>query len=238
MKSEELRIWGLEPFSIFKFQLLIVLLCAVLLSSCELFDNDDIRKPTKEELDKQFAAHWNKPEYQTARTADAETYLTAEEKEIFYYLNLVRLNPPLFAKTYAEAYKGQSGWTNGYAWDERKKSLIEELLEMQPLGLIYPDRTLYESAKCFAEQGGALGLTGHDRSKTTCDKIHHAEVCSYGGNQNGLTNVMSYLIDAGENNAALGHRRILLDERYDRMGAAIQPHKNYKHVNVCNFFRR
>ena len=126
----------------------------------------------------------------------------------------------------------------GYAWDERKQSLIETLSDMEPLGLIEPDEALYDDARCFAYQSGTLGITGHDRSQTTCAGFRHAECCHYGGEKNGLSIVMALLIDAGENNAALGHRKILLDSRYDKMGVAIQPHTKYQFNAVLNFKRK
>lgn len=43
---------------------------------------------------------WNNPKYRLANTAKNEDYLTSEEKMIYYYLNLVRMNPDLFLQTF------------------------------------------------------------------------------------------------------------------------------------------
>jgi uncharacterized protein YkwD len=43
---------------------------------------------------------WDNPKYRLANTAINEDYLTKEEKMIYYYLNLVRMNPELFLDTF------------------------------------------------------------------------------------------------------------------------------------------
>jgi hypothetical protein len=208
---------------------LIILIVLLSTNACSK-EPDDM-----ETLDARYAAQWDKPEYRAACTADEEDYLSVEEKEVYKYLNFVRINPLLFAQTYATGYDGDNGWSKGYAWDERKASLIDELLEMEPLPLVYPDSELYELASCFAYRGGQLGIVGHDRSSTGCSTGYHAECCHYGGAKNGLSIVMALLIDAGENNAALGHRRILLDGDYVKLGVSIQPHVSYKINAVLDF---
>lgn len=237
-----------RPNAAYWLNILFMLICVFCFSSCDhLKDNDteeidpDVANsayPTKEQLDKKYAKEWNKPEYQKAHTAKQATYLTAEEKEVYYYLNLARINPPLFARTYATGYEGDHGWGRGYAWDERKKSLIKTLSDMKAVGLMEPDEALFEIARCFAYESGRLGITGHDRSLTGCSNGWHAECCHYGGVKNGLSIVMSFLIDAGESNAALMHRAILLDSRYDRMGVSIQPHSKYQLNAVLDFKRK
>lgn len=43
---------------------------------------------------------WNNPKYRLANSAKDEDYLTKEEKMIYYYLNLIRMNPDLFLQTF------------------------------------------------------------------------------------------------------------------------------------------
>lgn len=66
-------------------------------------------------------------------------------------------------------------------------------------------------------------------------KLNVAECCDYGGCYGGLEIIMSLLIDAGENNAALGHRRICLDSSYHYLGVAIRNHKEYGKNAVLDF---
>ena len=46
---------------------------------------------------------WNNPVYRLANTAKNENYLTEDEKMVFYFLNLVRMNPELFRETFIDA---------------------------------------------------------------------------------------------------------------------------------------
>lgn len=188
-----------------------------------------------EDLDKQFESQWSLQERNRANTAINETYLSKVEKEVYYYLNLFRINPPLFGKTYASAYDGSIGYSKGYAFDERKESLLLELSQLESLPLLRPDELLFESADCFATEGGKQGIVGHDRSTTGCMKLNVAECCHYGGCFSGYEIVMAFLVDAGEGNAALGHRRILLNSRYNMLGVAIRDHATYKKNVVLDF---
>ena len=192
------------------------------------------KKPTKADLDAKYRSSWESYG-KSANTAANERYLSVVEKDVFYYLNLARINPPLFAETYASGYMGDNGWVNGYAWDARKRSLMEELKAMKPLPLVVPDTGMYGLASCFAGSSGRRGMTGHDRTGTGCAGGYNAECCHYGGVQNGLSIVMCLLIDAGENNANLGHRRICLKNVKYGMGVAVRPHARYKVVWVLDF---
>jgi len=198
--------------------------------------NEEIDRAQLVSWDKQYASQWSTSERQQANSAASLSYLNDEEKEVFYYLNLMRLNPPLFAKTYATAYAGDTGWAKGYAFDERKASLIEELGALKPMPLLTPSDELYDSADCFATQGGALGITGHSREGTTCNADPQmAECCDFGNCPTGFAIVMHFLIDAGESNARLGHRRILLTEGLTQMGVAIRDHVKYEKMAVLDF---
>ena len=197
---------------------------------------EDRNRSAQEALDQQFVGQWSVEEQLEANSAARVSYLAVAEREVFYYLNLMRLNPARFADTYANAYNGMIGWKNSYAFDERKASLIRELKLMKPIPILRPDDRLFESAECLASKGGVMGLTGHDRKGTGCeDNIGLAECCSSKGYSGGLAIVMDLLIDAGENNAALGHRRILLNEKYEWMGVAIRPHRDYGSMVVMDF---
>ncbi|MBO4811190.1 MAG: hypothetical protein J5552_06430 [Prevotella sp.] len=197
---------------------------------------EDRNRSAQTALDEQFAKQWTEEERQQANSAAQVSYLSLAEREVFYYLNLLRMNPVRFANTYANAYTGMIGWKNGYAFDERKASLLQELRSMKPLPLLRPDDRLFESAECLASNGGRLGLIGHDRSGTGCkENIGLAECCSAKGYGNGLPIVMDFLIDAGENNTTLGHRHILLNGLYEWMGVAIRQHKDYGAMVVMDF---
>ncbi|MDR2562414.1 MAG: hypothetical protein LBC98_00555 [Prevotellaceae bacterium] len=192
--------------------------------------NENESRKVREQLDRTFEAF--KSNYKEANTAENVNYLTRTEKDVFYYLNLMRANPPLFADTYVKNYVGVPGVIKPYAFDERKQSLMRELKQLKALDLIYPDAEIYEYAECFARKSGELGTVGHERGETGCPEEIYAECCDY-GNNDGLLTVLDLLIDAGENNAALGHRKLCLSE-YGMAGVSVKPHLAMGYVCVIN----
>ena len=226
---------------------MIILVFAAIIPSCNkvedaidsIFEtNEEACRSQQKELDRKFELQWSLQERERANTAMNEPYLTEVEKEVYYYLNLARINPALFGETYAAAYDGTAGYYKGYAFDERKKSLLEELAQMDSLPVLMPDEILFESADCFATEGGMQGIMGHDRSTTGCMKLNVAECCHYGGCYGGWSIVMEFLIDAGEGNEALGHRRICLRSKYRFMGVAIRPHQKARKNVVLDLASR
>jgi len=180
-------------------------------------------------------ASWSTEEIDAATTTDSADYLTQQEKQVYLYLNLARLYPRKFAATYLESYDGPKGYSKGYAFDERKQSLLTELYSRNPAQALQPDYEQFLGADCFATEMGQLGRTGHARSGTSCSKNFKGECCDYGNYSNGIYHVLELLIDSGENNAELGHRRICLDSKYTLLGAAIRSHKKYGKNAVLDF---
>lgn len=293
---------------------------------------------------------WNNPLYRMANTAASEDYLREEEKMIYYYLNLVRMNPELFRETFIEArlhvkyhgeieikipvydtltvedyntpltrdeffnlpvhklyideipnngasrfiqkkmigksehsekYRYDINYTGLYRYLENNHpellmlknldkfslaepgkgrilfklynekytyynrtyeeetagsyyymSLFKTLKTMDPLDPLYPDRQLYRTAECWAEEAGERGLKGHDR--IYCRSDYHAEACDY-GNNNGFDVVLNLLVDKYV--PSLGHRKALLGD-FSTMGAAIRPHDSGLEYNAVLDFKR
>jgi hypothetical protein len=199
---------------------------------------EEIDRNALVELDIKFSNQWTEAERKQANSAVSADYLTQVEKEVYYYLNLMRINPPRFAETYAKAYNGSTGWENGFAFDERKDSLLRELAHKEPMPVLVPDYNLFRSADCFANNCGVLGLTGHDRTESGCgENPGIGECCDYWGCHTGYAIIMRMLIDAGENNADLGHRFVLLYPPLTKMGAAVRDHINFEKIAVLDFGR-
>ena len=100
---------------------------------------------------------------------------------------------------------------------------------MKPKPVLKPDRKLYESALCHANESGECGYTGHMRSK--CTGYFTGECCHY-GDSGALDIVVKLLID--RNVASLGHRRICFGD-YTELGVSIRPHASYGKNAVLDF---
>ena len=109
-------------------------------------------------------------------------------------------------------------------------TLMDYLLQMKPVPALYPDKELFESAKCHAETMGKEGKLGHKRIDG-CKSKFRGECCSYGVSEP-LGVVIQLLIDRGV--YSLGHRYICLGT-YQTIGVSAKPHKSFKINYVLDF---
>ena len=180
-----------------------------------------------------FSSEWNDARYLACNTAAGTRYLSSEEKQVIYILNLVHSNPKLFANTVVAQYPDYSKKLHLKNIPEFQ-SLLDTLRKVRTLSLLYPDSLCSESAKCHALSAGKAGYVGHDRKTEECKtkKRHQGECCQYGYN-NALSIVMALLIDQGV--PSLGHRFLCLSD-YGHVGVSIQPHTSYGHNTVIDFY--
>ncbi len=174
--------------------------------------------------------YFTSSELATANTAVNEDYLTDEEKNIYLYTNLVRLYPKKFYEFY-RAYVIADGEEAKLRSNQYYTSLTKELKTRKPVGVLLPERKMFELAECWAVESGELGLLGHDR--VDCPRGYSGENCGYGYDNTGLYFVMLLLIDEGVK--GVGHRKNILYEEFKGLGAAIRDHKTYKYDAVQNF---
>ena len=178
-----------------------------------------------------FDNHFSKSEKKIANTASKFTYLTKTEKEVFFYLNLARINPKLFAKTFLINNKEKIDCEKDY------NSLYKTLTKMDPLGPLYFNHDFYLFAKCHAIQSGKRDYVGHERkSGSGCKPITSSKSwgeCCYYGEEDALAIVLDLLVDC--NYRGLGHRKIMLSEQFKSMGVYIAPHKSYNFNAVLDF---
>ncbi|KAF5049831.1 hypothetical protein DSECCO2_435790 [anaerobic digester metagenome] len=160
---------------------------------------------------------WIYPNYTPANTAKDANYLTEDEKKVYYYLNLVRMLPSLYADVFLPAMQDST--------DTRDKELVAILTGMTPVLPLTPDSDLYESARCFAIESGMRDYVGHIR--TDCKKRFHAECCVYGTTD--PLGIINCLLQSPP------HREICLSQDYSHIGISIQPHKSYKVNAVLDF---
>lgn len=186
-------------------------------------------------------------------TGDHEKYLTQDEKDVIYYLNMARTNPERYAEEFLEPmlgfFKGtkykEPGWDYYMETKEGKKPLEELIVEMKrmnPVGKLLPARGLSLAARDHASDQsvtGEVGHTGKDRSDID-ERIERygkwkgniGENISYGFTS-GRDIVSQLLIDDGVPNR--GHRVIIFSEDFRFAGISILHHKKYSHICVIDF---
>ena len=177
-------------------------------------------------------SEWSDAELAKANTAQ-NTSLSQQEKLVFLYCNLARLDGAKFMRTYAAKYlTGNSSYVS---------SLKRDLQQVKNRPMLYPEKNLCYTAAIHAEDMGTLGKIGHNSSDgtgcfTRIGKYYKcgtaAENCSY-GYSDALDIVMQLLID--ENTPSLGHRENILSSTYHAMGTSIKPHKVYRYNCVQDF---
>jgi hypothetical protein len=166
---------------------------------------------------------WADKKYQGANTAVSETYLSQNERDVYYYVDLARMFPSRFADIYLLDEDGNP------PSEGNKLSLYQDLKKMKPLPPFQPDEQLSKTAECWANEAGKDGIVGHDRKN--CKDDYWAECCHYGGSS-ALGVVLSLLIDNGV--PSLGHRYACLGS-YTLLGVSIRPHKTYGNNAVLDF---
>jgi len=172
-------------------------------------------------------------ELDAANTAKNVDYLTVNERNVIFYLNLARINGKLFAQTYAQKYIDSTKWKkNIYV-----TSLITTLKNQSYLKPLIPSKEVSDIAKKYAILMGKEGFTGHRDTDKRFSALKtgyksRGENCDY-GNKNSLAIVMNLLIDDGI--SSYGHRKNILDKEYNYIGVSIQPHKTYKYTCVMDF---
>jgi len=179
-----------------------------------------------------YAQQWSDSTLAMCNTANEIGYLTQEEKAVIFYINLVRVNPKLFAQTYLKTYLD----TAPIKKSKYLESLKNELNKMKKISPIEPQFDLFEVAKKHAIEMGNQGKTGHvslsgenyeSRAIELSKRYEKAmENCQY-GYSDGLSIVIDLLID--EEIPDVSHRKSLLNPDVKYIGVAIRKHKVYRY---------
>jgi hypothetical protein len=167
----------------------------------------------------------------TASQPPKEPYFTTGDAGVIEALNWVRANPIRFIEQIL-LNPTSEGFVQPEDRDEYFNSLLVDLNHFQPIKttLTY-DPVMYESAMCHAVSSGQKGFVGHERQDGVCKENFMAECISYGPYRP-IKIVCNLLIDRGV--PSLGHRKILLSNRYTRIGVSTQPHATYNHNTVID----
>ena len=201
--------------------------CVVLTSFSKEIKPDSTVNPLKK-----YAAIWADHKYDSYNTASTASYLSLEEKNVLWVLNMARAFPQQFLNTVVLNPK-----SDYYVKPEKRNhyfiSLMTTLKKMKPILIpLTPDSTAFISARCHAIQSGIEGRIGHDRSRSGCTKEFEGECCDY-GNDNAVDILLNLLVDDGI--PGVGHRLICLSNSYTKIGISIQPHKVYEVNTVMDF---
>lgn len=170
-------------------------------------------------------------EIDDSNTAEALNYLTLEEQKVYLYTNLARKYPQKF-EVFFRNFVIESGKEEKLTTNSYYSTLSNELKTKDPVGILHPDASMFELAKCWALESGKKGLVGHDRVK--CLKGYDAENCAY-GYSSAQNTVMQLLIDDGV--SSLGHRKNIFHVEMKGLGVAIRPHRDIEVCTVQNFSR-
>jgi len=182
---------------------------------------------------------WNVELLNTAANAD---YLTDEEKNLVLATNMVRTDPPKFAELYVSEVIGYyQGRLLKYPFEipietqEGKAPAVQVyriLLKTKPMGILYPSAGMSRAARDHAESLSVSGRIGHGSGNAPAKRLQKfgkwtgcmGENISYGP-ETGYRVLIALLIDDGV--SARGHRKVILEERFTRIGVGSAPHKRY-----------
>lgn len=179
-----------------------------------------------------YSPLWNQPKYKLCNTGASATYLNAEEKNLIWVLNMVRLSPQLFLKTVLLNPKSRF-YLPVSQRDYYFNSLVAELTRLKSnSNLLIPDSLAHVSARCHAYFSGINGYVGHERLWGNCKGDFYGECCDY-GYEDAVSIITHLLID--KNIPSLGHRIICLSPNYSSLGTSIQPHQVYGNNAVLDF---
>lgn len=171
-----------------------------------------------------YAQSWTSEELRSANTAGSCPYLNQTEKDVILYNNLARMYPAKFVRVELRNER-ESGYLS---------SLRNELNSMNPLPPLNAHQYASSAAKCWAQESGRRGMTGHNRVGCDDFKAGHAwgENCSY-GKTTGRDIIVQLLIDEGI--SSLGHRRNCLSQYFNSVGVGYAPHNAYRYCCVMDF---
>ena len=176
---------------------------------------------------------WNDSVVIKANTALDSEFLSEHEQKVILYTNLARADGPLFAETFLKQYLILKDMkSNSYI-----KSLFRDLKKVKDLPMLVPEKDLYDIAREHATRSGKKGYQGHKgfKSRYTPVMTKYMEVGEniYYGQYTPVEVVLQLLIDEGIQD--LGHRKNILNPRFNSIGVSIKPHKTYDYNCVMSF---
>ncbi len=180
---------------------------------------------------------WDKEVIDRANTAKDFDMYTDEEKKVIFFMNLARIDGPLFSETILDTYVDENFIEN----NSYLRSLHRDLKNTKDLDPFYPEKDLSVIAQGHAEESGRTGHTGHKGFDKRFEPVLGnpyrgvGENCSY-GYADAVGIVIQLLVDDGVQ--SLGHRKNILNKEYNSVGVAIRDHKTYTYNCVIDFGKK
>jgi uncharacterized protein YkwD len=196
---------------------------------------------------------WSTAELALANTAKDVDYLSSEEKNIIFYMNLARMDGTRFFNTYfqdfVDAHNLRMKRYSNYnelkvnRYDAYYRGLEQDLKRAKNLGLLYPDETLTYVSNQHGSDMNRHNMIGHVSSdgRTMVNRVEKyyknrsmAENLAFGF-AGGLDIVSMLLLDTGIPD--VGHRKNILNSTMglNLVGVSIQPHPHYKYSATIDF---
>jgi len=176
---------------------------------------------------------WNDSMVMKAHTGINSDFLTRDEKKVILLQNLARMDGPRFAETFLKKYIILKDLKS----NKNIKSLYRDLQKVKDLPMLIPEKDLYNAARDHAIKSGVKGTEGHKGFKARYTPLmeNYMEIGEniYYGEYTPEEIVLQLLIDEGIED--LGHRKNILNPRFNSIGLSIKPHKEYKYNCVISY---
>lgn len=181
---------------------------------------------------------FSKSTLKKARANDDITYMTDAEKEVVFYMNLVRMEPQVFLETIVRPYVKEYFPNKNYYVN----TLIADLKKARSIRPIEMKQDLYKIAYNHRVDIGKNGINGHtgSKGKTFTKRTKSALKTYYGTSENigfgyfsPIENVLELLIDVGVK--SFGHRHTILSDKYTNCGVSIGSHAYYQECCVIDY---
>lgn len=177
---------------------------------------------------------WEEEVVRELNKASGVEYLNDEEKKVILFMNMARYDGTLFAETFLETYVMENATENS----RDLRSLFRDLEQVSGHPPLIPEEDLTVIAREHATTSGRSGHVGHGDFNRRFESLmgnpylQVAENCSYGYDR-AIDIVITLLIDEGVRDR--GHRRNILNERFNSAGVSIRPHRRYRVNCVTDF---
>ena len=189
-------------------------------------------------------------------TTKEAPYLSEQERAVIFEMNKVRANPVRYANEVIAPFKERfSDPSDAFIYitsdgdrirTKEGLAAIDECIRVlkstEPMGMLVPSAGMSKAARAHVadqERSGKTGHSGRDGS-TPWKRMERygkwlgtcGENIDY-GNADGVSIIISLLVDDGV--SSRGHRKSILNPRFNVVGTAIGSHPQYKHMCVIGY---